>query len=725
MTAKIQNRLEDMTEKKHKLSVVIPVYNEEKSVGLLLEKVAASSPGIPVEVIIVNDGSTDGSAEVIRQFLEKRSVKDPSLSFLYLEKPNGGKGSALKEGIAKSTGSIVIIQDADLEYDPADYVKCIRPIMEGKSKVVYGSREAENRNRFYSAPSFYLGGLVLSFWIDLLYNAALTDEPTCYKTFDGDLIRSLKVEGNKFEWEVEVTCKLLRLGFSIMEVPISYFPRKLDSGKKIRAKDGFQGLWTALKWRFRSVREQKTLLAESRQGALFTSFGKKHAKAVWGVWILLALALCLRLAYAVPHIQTALRTPGLEDRFYRDSVSAVQKHFCNYSPEKQSADFVEIRKAPLYRTFLSIFKCAGTNRMLYAELAGLLLTVLALYAVYMGASCIGSWKAGLWASGLYALSPLLVAAAFPGKPYWSIALYLFLLAWQFCFLLRFFKTGFQPDLFCAVFFASLAALTDSANGFFFIPVLLLIILCRSFTFRRKAEYILLVLLVTSAVLFPALAANRSFCGAWRIDGERSERLFLSSMLLSLKTDRANFDRNFRNTVKSAWERAGRESAGKKVDAGTYFAVRDKEMFRIILAHPAEYCKLLFNKNVLVPFQADLYFRQAEYFAANFKASVKEPAKVFMPFVTVLSYVVWLLTILGVSWFVLLDPYRNKGFALILLFVTGGFYLLNPATSSSIRDQILLLPFLLMTAGCGLAFFFETLKKNAKGKEEKNTGKVGK
>ena len=87
--------------------------------------------------------------------------------------------------------------------------------------------------------------------------------------------------------------------------------------------------------------------------------------------------------------------------------------------------------------------------------------------------------------------------------------------------------------------------------------------------------------------------------------------------------------------------------------------------------------------------------------------------------------VWLLTILGVSWFVLLDPYRNKGFALILLFVTGGFYLLNPATSSSIRDQILLLPFLLMTAGCGLAFFFETLKKNAKGKEEKNTGKVGK
>ena len=708
-----------MTEKKHKLSVIIPVYNEEKSVGTLLEKVAESSPGIPLEVIIVNDGSTDGSAEVIRHFLEKHSVKDPSLSFLYLEKTNGGKGSALKEGIAKSTGSIVIIQDADLEYDPADYVKCIRPIMEGKSKVVYGSREAENRNRFYSAPSFYLGGLVLSFWIDLLYNATLTDEPTCYKTFDGDLIRSLKVEGNKFEWEVEVTCKLLRLGFPIMEVPISYHPRKIDSGKKIRAKDGFQGLWTAWKWRFKSIREQKNALAESRQGALFTSYGKTHAKAVWCVWLLLALALCLRLAYAAPHICTALRTPGLEDSFYRDRTSAVQKHFCNYSPESKVTDFVEIRKAPLYRTFLSFFKYAGTNRMLYAELAGLLLTVLALYAVYMGASCTGSWKAGLWASGLYALSPLLIAAAFPGKPYWSIALYLFLLAWQFCFLLRFFKTGFQPDLFCAVLFASLAALTDSANAFFFIPLLLLIVFCGSFTFRRKAEYILLVLLVSFAVLFPALAANRSFCGAWRIDGKRSERLFLSSMLLSLKTDRANFDRNFRNTIKTVWEKARFESAGKKVDAGTYFAGRDKEMYRIILAHPAQYCKLLFNKNVLVPFQADLYLKQADHFAEKFKAYMKEPAKVFMPFVTVLSYVVWLLTILGVSWFVLLDPFRNKGFALLLLFLTGGFYLLNPATSSSIRDQILLLPFLLMAAGCGLAFFFETVKRNAKEKTEKN------
>ncbi|MBR2364871.1 MAG: glycosyltransferase family 2 protein [Lentisphaeria bacterium] len=706
-----------MPEKKHKLSVIIPVYNEETTVGSLLEKVVSSSPGIPMELVIVNDGSTDRSAEKIRCFLEKHAACDPSISFQYLEKTNGGKGSALKKGIAASSGSIVIIQDADLEYDPADYVKCIRPIMEGRTKVVYGSREAENRNRFYSAPSFYLGGLVLSFWMDLLYNATLTDEPTCYKTFDGDLIRSLKVEGNKFDWEVEVTSKLLRLGFSIMEVPVSYYPRKLDSGKKIRAKDGFQGLWTALKWRFKSIADQKKALAESRQGACFTRFSTTRTKTVWALWGLLFLALLLRLAYALPHMETAMRTPGLEDRFYIETTAAVRKHFCNYSPEKKTVDFVEIRKAPLYGTFLSLFKNAGGNRMLMAELAGLFLTVLALYAVYAGASALGGWKAGLWASGLYTLSPLLIAAAFPGAPYWGITLFLFLLSLQFCFVLRFLKTGLQPDLFCAAVAGALAALTDSRNLFWSVPVILLILLYKNFSLRRKAEYIFLLLLVNLVILFPAFALNRNFCGAWRIDGEYSDRLFLSAMLLSLKTDRANFDTNFRKNIRETWEKSKKDSSSGKVDAGTYFARRDKEMFRIIFAQPAEYGKLLFNKNVLVPFRQDLYQKQEQYAAEKFKASGRGPVKGFMPFVTVLSYVVWLLTILGISWFVLLDPFRNKGFALLLLLLTGAFYLLEPVSSSSIRNQIFLLPFLLMVAGGGLSFFFECVKNNRKEKPE--------
>ena len=705
-----------MPEKKHKLSVIIPVYNEESTLGTLLEKVVSSPPGIPMEIIIVNDGSTDGSGKKIREFLEKHPGKGEELSFRYLEKPNGGKGSALKEGIAASTGSIVIIQDADLEYDPADYVKCIRPILEGKSKVVYGSREAENRNRFYSAPSFYLGGLILSFWIDLLYNAVLTDEPTCYKTFDGDLIRSLKAEGNHFEWEVEVTCKLLRLGFTIEEVPISYSPRKLDGGKKIRAKDGFQGLWTALKWRFLSLKEEKKALSESPAAGELVSYGKTRAKAVKGVWILLALALILRLAYALPGMETARRTPGLEDRIYQRYSDPVRKHFCNYSPQAKKLDIVTIRKAPLYGYFLALFRHAGMHRMLFAELAGLLLSVLAVYIVYAGASALCGWKAGLWAAGLYALSPLLVAAAFPGRTDWGLPLFLFFLTLQFCFLLRFLKTALQPDLFCMAASGALAALTDDwGNAFWSIPVILLILLYGKFTARRRLEYILLLLLTTFLLLFPALFRNRQFCGAWRIDGKRSERLFLSAMLLSLKTDRANFDANFRKTVKDVWAKSLVDSPGKTPDAGTYFARRDAEMIRIILRHPVQFGKLLFNRNVLVPIHQDLFRKQAEYYA-----SLTE--KAFLPGVTILAYAVWLLTLLGISWFVLLDPFRSRGYALLLLFAVGGFYLLNPAPAASVKDQIILLPFLTMCAGCGLAFFFESARRI---RAEKETARKGK
>ena len=225
-----------MTQKQKILSVIIPVYNEEKTVVSLLDKVMHSGVTVSLELIIVNDGSTDSSPELIQNWI--REQKRNASNIVFLNKENGGKGSAVKAGIQASTGDVVIIQDADLEYDPHDYEACIRPILDGECKVVYGSREEENRNRLYSSPSFYLGGLLLTFWINLLYNANLTDEPTCYKTFDGPLIRSLPIEGDRFEWEPEVTAKLLRMGFEIREVPVSYYPRKITEGKKIKWKDG-------------------------------------------------------------------------------------------------------------------------------------------------------------------------------------------------------------------------------------------------------------------------------------------------------------------------------------------------------------------------------------------------------------------------------------------------------------------------------------------------------
>ena len=180
-----------------KLSVIIPVYNEEGTVTALLDKVVQAVISTSLEIIIVNDGSTDGSPALIEKWVQEH--RKSRAEILYLTKKNGGKGSAVKTGIKASTGDVVIIQDADLEYDPGDYEKCIRPILDGECRVVYGSREEENRNRLYSSPSFYLGGLLLTFWINLLYHSNLTDEPTCYKTFDGPLIRSMLIEGDKFE----------------------------------------------------------------------------------------------------------------------------------------------------------------------------------------------------------------------------------------------------------------------------------------------------------------------------------------------------------------------------------------------------------------------------------------------------------------------------------------------------------------------------------------------
>ena len=236
--------------KSGKLSVVIPVYNEESTLAELLERVSAVSLPVKRELLIVDDGSRDRSAEIARNFIESH----PQLECKLITRSNGGKGAAVRDGIAASTGSVVIIQDADLEYDPNDFNQCIAPILAGDCAVVYGSRERQKGNAF-SDWRFYLGGLAVTWFINLLFGVHLTDEPTCYKTFRGDLIRDLEFENDDFGWEPEVTCKLLRLGYRIAEVPISYAPRDFACGKKIRAKDGLKALLISLQWRFKSMKK--------------------------------------------------------------------------------------------------------------------------------------------------------------------------------------------------------------------------------------------------------------------------------------------------------------------------------------------------------------------------------------------------------------------------------------------------------------------------------------
>ena len=231
-----------------KLSVLIPVYNEQNTVEKLVKLVVAVSLKrfrIEKELIIVDDCSTDNTRKILKK-LEKK-YKDVKI---YFHKKNSGKGAAIKTAIRHATGEIMIVQDADLEYDPNDYLACIEPIIKGKALVVYGSRRLKLNQNQYSGVSYYIGGVFITWFFVLLYWQHITDEPTCYKTFRSDVIRKIRIVGDRFEWEPEVTAKIAKQGIKILEVPISYHPRHVAEGKKIRWKDGVQAVYTLLKYRF-------------------------------------------------------------------------------------------------------------------------------------------------------------------------------------------------------------------------------------------------------------------------------------------------------------------------------------------------------------------------------------------------------------------------------------------------------------------------------------------
>jgi glycosyltransferase involved in cell wall biosynthesis len=224
-----------------KLSVIVPVYNERNTVVEILRRMRAVDVPIDREFVVVDDGSTDGTHAVLTQ-LGDSTVK------ILTHPRNRGKGAAIRTGLEHVTGDLVLIQDADLEYDPDDWQKLIAPVLKGRAVVVYGSRfTGEHRNMLFL---HWAGNRVLSLVTNLLYNTTLSDMETCYKLFDRKVLESITLKSEKFDFEPEVTAKVLRQGIRIYEVPISYAGREFDEGKKITWRDGFAALIALVKYRF-------------------------------------------------------------------------------------------------------------------------------------------------------------------------------------------------------------------------------------------------------------------------------------------------------------------------------------------------------------------------------------------------------------------------------------------------------------------------------------------
>ncbi len=226
-----------------KLSIVMPVYNEHETLREILRQVrAVELPGTEKEILVVDDGSTDGSRDILAEESQPGDLR------VFYHDHNRGKGAAARTAIEQATGDIILIQDADLEYDPRDYPALIQPIVEGRVTVVYGSRFLGPRK----AMLFWhmLGNKLLTLTTNILYNAILSDMETCYKCFRADVIKDIPLRARRFEFEPEITAKVLKRGHRIFEVPISYYGREYHEGKKIGWRDAPLAFWTLIKYRF-------------------------------------------------------------------------------------------------------------------------------------------------------------------------------------------------------------------------------------------------------------------------------------------------------------------------------------------------------------------------------------------------------------------------------------------------------------------------------------------
>lgn len=230
-----------------KITILIPIFNEVNTLKIILQKVEeAGFCGLEKEIILIDDFSTDGTREILAELENKCNGKYK----IFYHNQNMGKGAALRTGFEHMTGDIVVIQDADLEYEPCEYEPLIKLILDDKADVAYGSRLSGGKPSRSFMFTHLLGNKLLTLMTNILYNTTLTDMETCYKAFKTAFIKGIEIKSNRFDFEPEITAKVLKRGARLYELPISYYGREYEEGKKITWKDGFHAIWALVKFRF-------------------------------------------------------------------------------------------------------------------------------------------------------------------------------------------------------------------------------------------------------------------------------------------------------------------------------------------------------------------------------------------------------------------------------------------------------------------------------------------
>ena len=569
------------------LSIIIPVYNEEKTIIALLDKLESVDFNLEKEIVIVNDGSKDFSDRLIKSWINKRKR---NFNVKYFIKENGGKGSAVKYGIENSTGDIVIIQDADLEYNPNEINACIQPIIDNKAKIVYGSRELTGEKRKYSYLSFFVGGIVVTQWINFLFGTGLTDEPTCYKTFDGKLIRELLFDGEGFEWEPEITCKLIKLGFKIYEVGITYSPRNLEEGKKINSIDGLKALWVILFWRFASIKKEKDKLQLFPDS--YNLFRSNNLKTL--LLIVFSIAVLVRLLIIIPGFDNP------EVNYSRPDTQSYLKPAYTLSQTGKFNYNINTSKSYAYRTpgypfYMALFY-SFTNNLKFPIIMMCIISALTSIPIfYIGASFGGKWV-GFVAGLLFALNVTSIAHA---PLLLSDTLFTFFVAIQFWYFMKFYFTKRPLFLFMSVIIASIAVYIRAVGILWILPCMFLILIVNGMRIKRKIITSLVALVIFSLLLAPWMLRNYSNSLGFSMTTIGGDILFHNGAVLLGKVNRKSPEKirhDMHEKLNSIFSK-NPDIYKSELNRMNY---KKNEMKKLILKYPFTYLSLCLRPWILLP-----------------------------------------------------------------------------------------------------------------------------